>query len=101
VEHDFELQKFHEHPGNDIGENIFHPFKKPEILNLQHRGEFLYAACGEMGLRIFDIAFTDHKGFSERIVTAPVSPVGQRLYVRSNFATDVAAPTTIAPDPTR
>ncbi len=96
-----ELKWFHEHPGNDIGENIFHPFKKPEILNLQHRGEFLYAACGKMGLRIFDIAFTDHKGFSERIVTAPVSPVGQRLYVRSKYATDVAAPTTIAPDPTR
>jgi hypothetical protein len=101
VEHDYELQHFHEHPGNDIGENIFHPFKKPEILNLQHRGEFLYAACGEMGVRIFDIAFMDHKGFSERIVSAPVSPVGQRLYVRTKYATDVAAPTTIAPDPTR
>ena len=101
VEHNYELEKFHEHPGNDIGENVFHPFKKPEILNLQHRGEFLYAACGEMGLRIFDIAFTDHKGFSERIVSAPVSPVGQRLYVRTKYATDVAAPTTIAPDPTR
>jgi hypothetical protein len=101
VEHDFELQKFHEHAGYDIGENIFHPFMMPEILNVQHRGVLLYAACGVMGLRIFDIAFTDHKGFSERIVTAPVSPVGQRLYVRSKFATDVAAPTTIAPDPTR
>ena len=75
--------------------------KKSEILNLQHRGEYLYCACGEMGFRIFDIAFTDHKGFSERIVTAPVSPVGQRFYVRTKYATDVAAPTTIAPDPTR
>lgn len=100
-ERDHKLKWFHEHPGNDIGENIFHPFKKSEVLNLQHRGEFLYAACGEMGLRIFDIAFMDHKGFSERIVTAPVSPIGQRLFVRSKYATDVAAPTTIAPDPTR
>jgi hypothetical protein len=30
-----------------------------------------------------------------------VSPVGQRFYVRTKFATGVAAPTTIAPDPTR
>ncbi len=101
VEHEHELQHSHEHPGFDVGENVFHPFKESEILNLQHRGEYLYCACGEMGLRIFDIAFTDHKGFSERIVTAPVSPVGQRFYVRTKYATDVAAPTTIAPDPTR
>jgi len=61
----------------------------------------MYAACGEGGLRIFDIAFIDHKGFAERITTAPVSPLGQRFYVRSKYATGVAAPTTIAPDPTR
>ena len=73
----------------------------PEILSLQARGEFLYAACGEAGLRIFDIAFIDHKGFSERIVTAPVSPLGQRFFVRTKYATAVAAPATTAPDPTR
>jgi hypothetical protein len=50
---------------------------------------------------VFDIAFIDHKGFSERITTAPVSPLGQRFYVPSANATFVAAPTTIAPDPTR
>ena len=76
-------------------------YRKPEILSLQHRGEFLYAACGEGGLRVFDIAFIDHKAFSERITTAPVSPLGQKLYVRTKYATAVAAPTTIAPDPTR
>ena len=67
----------------------------------QARGEYLYAACGESGLRVFDIAFIDNKGFSERIVTAPVSPLGQRFFVRTTYATAVAAPTTIAPDPTR
>ena len=76
-------------------------FRKPEVLDLQHRGEYLYAACGSGGLRIFDIAFIDHKGFSERITTAPVSPLGQRFYVRTQYAQAVAAPTTIAPDPTR
>ena len=51
--------------------------------SVQARGEYLYAACGEAGLRVFDIAFIDDKGFSERIVTAPVSPLGQRFYVRT------------------
>ena len=68
--------------------------------SVQARGEYLYAACGEAGLRVFDIAFIDDKGFSERIVTAPVSPLGQRFFVRTTYATAVAAPTTIAPDPT-
>ena len=35
-----------------------------------------------------------------RRVTAPVSPLGQKLYVPSKNAVAVAAPTTIAPDPT-
>ncbi len=101
LEHKRELKHAHEHPGKDIIENLSPRYRKPEILSLQQRGEFLYAACGEGGLRVFDTAFIDHKGFSERIVTAPVSPFGQRLYVRTKYATSVAAPTTIAPDPTR
>lgn len=101
IEHDRELEHSHEHPGRDIIEALSLRFRKPEILDLQHRGEYMYAACGEGGLRIFDIAFIDHKAFSERITTAPVSPLGQRFYVRTKFATGVAAPTTIAPDPTR
>ena len=96
-----DLRIGYEHPGKDVGENLSIRHRHPEILGLQARGEFLYAACGENGLRIFDIAFIDDKGFSERITTAPVSPLGQRLFVRSKFATAVVAPTTIAPDPTR
>ncbi len=95
------LEHAHEHPGIDIGENLVKRFRHPEILNLQNRGEYLYAACGENGVRIFDIAFVDHKGFSERIVTAPVSPMGQKFFVRTKYATAVAAPCTPAPDPTR
>ncbi len=95
------LEHSHEHPGKDVIESLSLRFSKPEVLDLQHRGEYLYAACGEGGLRIFDIAFIDHKGFSERITTAPVSPLGQRFYVRTKYAQGVAAPATIAPDPTR
>jgi hypothetical protein len=95
------LQHAHEHPGKDILENLSLRYRQPEVLDLQARGEYLYAACGEAGLRVFDIAFIDHKGFSERITSAPVSPLGQRFFVRSRYATAVAAPSTTAPDPTR
>ncbi len=98
---DCELEHAHEHPGRDVSERITHPLRKPEILSVQLRGEYLYAACGEGGLRVFDVAFIDHKGFSERIVTAPVSPLGQQFYVPTCYATCVAAPATTAPDPTR
>jgi hypothetical protein len=97
IERGGNLQHAHQHSGRDVAEQI----RRPEVLSIQARGEYLYAACGESGLRIFDIAFIDHKGFSERIVTAPVSPLGQRFFVRTSYATAVAAPTTVAPDPTR
>jgi hypothetical protein len=47
------------------------------------------------------VAFIDNKAFSERYTTAPFSPVGQRLFVRTQHASAVAAPSTTAPDPTR
>ena len=80
---------------------VLHPLRRQEILSVQNRGEYLYAACGTGGLRVFDIAFIDDKGFSERITTAPVSPLGQKFYVPTKYATFVASPTTLAPDPTR
>lgn len=95
------LQHAHHHPGKDVSESVLHPLRKNEILSLQARGEYLYAACGEGGLRVFDIAFIDDKGFSQRITTAPISPLGQRFYVPTKYATAVASPATIAPDPTR
>ncbi len=101
VEAGRKLEHSHEHPGRDILETVLPAYRNPEVLDLQHRGEYIYAACGSGGLRVFDIAFIDHKAFSERITTAPVSPLGQRLYVRTKYAQAVAAPTTIVPDPTR
>src|SRR5262249_24339146 len=95
------LEVAHEHPGKDISDNLLHPHRKTEVLGVLARGEYLYAACGEGGLPVFAIPFIDDKGFSERISTAPVSPLGQRFYVPSKYATAVAAPCTMAPDPTR
>jgi hypothetical protein len=96
-----QLRVAYEHPGKDIGEQLFKPWLCVDVKAVQPRGEYLYAACGEAGVRVYDIAFVDHKGFSERISTAPVSPCGQKFYVRTRYATSLAAPTTIAPDPTR
>ncbi|MCI0460249.1 MAG: hypothetical protein L0Z62_25130 [Gemmataceae bacterium] len=96
-----ELEHAHEHPGLDISQQLLRPFKKANILQVQPRGEFLYAACGEYGVRAFDIAFIDNKSFAERILTAPVSPAGQQLYVKTKYAAALAAPCTPAPDPTR
>ncbi len=56
---------------------------------------------GEGGFRAFDIAQIDVKDFSERMTTAPVSPLGQRLYVKTRYATAVASPSTLAVDPLR
>jgi hypothetical protein len=95
------LEHAHEHPGRDVGEGLLHPLRETEVLSVQARGEYLLAACGEGGLRAFDIAFIDDKGFSERITSAPVSPAGQRFHVPTKYATAVAAPVTTAPDPTR
>jgi hypothetical protein len=71
------------------------------ILDIQLRGEYAYAAMGPGGFRVFDVANIDNKGFSERMVTAPVSPLGQRLYVKTKFATAVATPSTLGVDPLR
>jgi hypothetical protein len=72
-----------------------------EILDLTLRGEYLYTANGADGFQVFDVANIDQKGFSERIVTAPVSPLGQRTYVRTKYATSVTLPSTLGIDPTR
>ncbi len=62
-----ELKTVYEHEGN------------PEVLQVHVRGEYAYVAAGEGGLRVYDVAQIDHKGFSERITTAPVSRFGQKI----------------------
>jgi hypothetical protein len=84
-----ELKIVYEHAGN------------PRVLQVQLRGEYVYVAAGEGGLRVYDVAQIDQKGFSERITTAPVSRFGQKFWVKTRYATAVAAPTTLAVDPAR
>ena len=87
VDHSRELATTYSHEGN--------------VLDVQARGEYAYAATGSGGLRVYDIANIDNKNFSERITTAPVSPLGQRFFVPTKNALAVASPTTLAVDPLR
>ncbi len=86
------------HPGNDI---LTLPWRRETAQYLQLRGEYLYSANGRGGLRVYDVAEIDNKAISERITTSVVSPLGQRLYVRTQDAAAVISPTTLAVDPLR
>jgi len=68
---------------------------------LQMRGEYLYTAQGARGMQVFDIANVANKGISERIMTAPVGPQGQRTAIPSKDATCVALPTNQPINPQR
>ncbi|HMD08291.1 MAG TPA: hypothetical protein VKH63_12200 [Candidatus Acidoferrum sp.] len=87
VDHGRELSLAASHEGN--------------VLDIQTRGEYAYAATGPGGLRVFDIANIDNKDFSQRMITAPVSPVGQRFFLPTKNAVAVASPTTLGLDPLR
>lgn len=91
--------KQHEQEKLELKEAYEHTGK--EVLDVQLRGEYLYAAMGKGGLRIYDVANIENKDFSERMVTAPVSPLGQRLYVSTRYAMAIASPSTTALDPAR
>ncbi len=85
--HHGELEEADHHAGN--------------VLDVQLRGEYLYAALGKGGFRVYDVANVDNKNFSEKMVTAPASPLGQRFYVKTKYATSVGSPSTLAVDPLR
>jgi hypothetical protein len=82
-----ELQTAYHHAGN-------------ETRCIQMRGEYLYTAAGSDGFRVYDIASIANKGISERIITAPDSPLGQNTHVSSQDATCVALATNqpVAPE---
>jgi len=91
--------KKHENDDRKLKESYYH--EAEECLSIQNRGESLYTADGPGGFEVYDIAHIDDKEFSERIQTAPVSPLGQRTYVKTKFATAVALPSTLLLDPAR
>jgi hypothetical protein len=91
--------KKHEQAGKKL--KIAYHHGGTNILSVQLRGEYLYTANGPDGFRVYDVANVDNKGFSERLVTAPVSPFGQDTQVKTKYATAVALPTNMPVDTKR
>jgi hypothetical protein len=90
-------KKFADH-GRELSTAARH---EGNVLDIQARGEYAYAATGSGGFRVYDIANIDNKDFSERMITAPVSPFGQRFFVPTKDALAIASPTTLGVDPLR
>lgn len=87
--------KKHQENGRELQESHRHHGVDGDTRSIQMRGEYLYTAAGPDGFRVYDIANVANKGFSERIVTSPVSPLGQNTHVNTENATGVALPTTM------
>ncbi len=68
---------------------------------LQLRGEYLYVAQGEAGFEAYDVANIANKGFGQRFITAPFSPLGHDTQVDTTNATCVALPTNQPVHPNR
>ena len=96
----------HQQRGGELREAHHHDARGGRLLggdvrSVQLRGEYLFTAQGAGGLVVLDVANVDNKDFSERIVSAPVSPLGQHTVVPSRDATAVALPTTMPVAPWR
>ena len=68
---------------------------------VQMRGEYIYAAEGKRGFRVIDAASIANKGYSQKLVSAPYSPLGQNNRIASRNATCVALATTQPVHPAR
>src|SRR6185295_12083088 len=90
----------HEKRGRELATAHDHGTRGPARC-LQLRGEYLYAAEGPGGLRVYDVASIANKGISQRIVTAPFSPLGHDTHVASPSASCVALPTNQPINPRR
>jgi len=60
---------------------------------LQLRGEYMFVAEGKGGFRVLDAASVANKGISERVISAPFSPLGHNTRVPSKNATCMALST--------
>jgi len=85
---------FQEHQERDLRLPTLHTHDAGKVGCLQLRGEYLFSAEGKNGMQVYDVANVNNKGISQRIITAPFSPLGHDTQVHSDNATCVALPTT-------
>jgi hypothetical protein len=93
--------KKHQENGRELTLSHHHGTPRGAVNDIQLRGEYLYTTAGSGGFRVYDVANVANKGFSERITTSPVSPLGQDLHVSSKNATSFELPTTMPIAPFR
>ncbi len=91
---------YKDHQDRDMKLKTEHSRRSGRAGCLQLRGEYLFVAEGKKGFRAYDVANVANKGYSLRIVTAPFSPLGQKIRVDTDNATCMALPTNqnIAPE---
>ena len=68
---------------------------------IQLRGEYLFVSEGAGGMQAYDASSVANKGFSQRLITAPFSPLGHDTQVESSNATCIALPTNQPVNPKR
>ncbi len=91
---------FKNHQENEQVLKQGHAHKSGAVNCLQMRAEYLYVAEGKKGVQVYDVASIANKGFSQRIITAPASPLGHDAHLKTTNATCIVLPTTqpIHPD---
>jgi hypothetical protein len=89
----------HEKRAQQLPESHSHT-TKGEARCIALRGEYMFVAEGAGGFRVYDVANIANKGISQRIITAPFSPLGHDAHVPTTNATCMALPTNqpIAPE---
>jgi hypothetical protein len=75
-------------------ETAFNHRAKGRVDCIQMRGEYVFASEGEGGLHVYDAANIANKGYSQRFVSTPFSPLGHDTRVGSKDASCVVLPTT-------
>jgi hypothetical protein len=68
---------------------------------LQLRGEYMFVAEGRGGFMVYDVASIGNKGLSERVLTAPFSPLGHNPRIKTKNATCMALATNQPINPLR
>jgi hypothetical protein len=88
----------HEKRGRELQKAQKHSAGEANCIQL--RGEYLFVAEGSKGARVYDVASIANKGISQKIITAPASPLGQDTAIASKDATCIALATTqpVAPE---
>ncbi|MFA7553983.1 MAG: hypothetical protein WCY88_07010 [Spongiibacteraceae bacterium] len=83
---------YQKHLDNDMFLQNAHQHSAGAANCLQLRGEYLYVAEGDKGVQVYDVAGIANKGISQRIITAPFSPLGHDAHVDTTNATCIALP---------